>query len=52
MANLFPASFSFVNTASPFVANNIFWNNPCRAIDITIPQDNSPVIINNPSSAI
>ena len=38
---------SFVNTASPFVANNIFWNNPCRAIDITIPQDNSPVIINN-----
>lgn len=38
---------SFVNSSSPHIINNIFRNNPCRAINITLPEGNQPVIANN-----
>ena len=38
---------AFVNFSSPLVANNIFVNNYCRAINMTLPTGNSPVVINN-----
>jgi hypothetical protein len=38
---------AFVNGSSPLVADNLFVSNSCRAIDMTLPTDNSPVVINN-----
>jgi hypothetical protein len=38
---------SFVNSSSPLVINNIFARNPCRAINMTLPQGNHPVVANN-----
>ena len=38
---------SFVNSSSPLITNNIIRNNPCRAINMTLPEGNSPVIANN-----
>jgi hypothetical protein len=38
---------AFVNSSSPLVANNIFVNNSCRAINMTLPVGNSPVVVNN-----
>lgn len=38
---------SFVNTSSPRIINNVFENNPCRAINMTLPTGNQPVVINN-----
>ena len=37
----------FVNGSSPYIANNIFYDNPCRAINVTIPTSAAPVIVNN-----
>lgn len=37
----------FVNSSSPRIANNIFVDNPCRAINMTLPEGNRPVVINN-----
>ncbi len=38
---------SFVNGSSPRVFNNIFMNNSCRAINMTLPEGNSPQFSNN-----
>jgi serine protease len=38
---------SFVNGSSPKIENNVFHDNPCRAINLTLPQGNTPVVINN-----
>src|SRR5204862_5503099 len=38
---------SFINDSSPLIINNIFAWNPCRAINMTLPEGNSPVIANN-----
>lgn len=38
---------SFVNTSSPRIANNLLLNNPCRAINMTLPEGNRPSVINN-----
>jgi hypothetical protein len=38
---------SFVNASSPLIADNIFHNNPCRAINMTLPEGNHPYVINN-----
>jgi hypothetical protein len=38
---------SFVNSSSPHIINNIFRQNPCRAINMVLPQGNHPVIANN-----
>ena len=36
-----------VNGSSPYIANNIFYDNPCRAINVTVPESAAPVIVNN-----
>ncbi len=36
-----------VNSSSPYIANNIFHDNPCRAINATLPESGTPVIVNN-----
>jgi serine protease len=38
---------SFVNDSSPLIINNIFFRNPCRAINMTLPEGNHPEIANN-----
>lgn len=38
---------SFVNTSLPYIANNVFVGNPCRAINITVPETAAPVVVNN-----
>jgi uncharacterized repeat protein (TIGR01451 family) len=38
---------AFVNDSSPTIVNNIFENNPCRGINLTLPQGNTPRIMNN-----
>jgi hypothetical protein len=38
---------SFVNDSSPTIENNVFHDNPCRAINLTLPQGNTPLVINN-----
>jgi serine protease len=38
---------SFVNASAPLIINNIFQNNPCCAINLTLPAGYSPVIANN-----
>jgi hypothetical protein len=38
---------SFVNGSSPHIINNIFRNNPCRAINMTLPAGSAPVVANN-----
>ncbi len=38
---------SLVNSSSPRIANNIFEDNPCRAINMTLPVGTMPVVINN-----
>ena len=37
----------FIGASSPRIANNIFVDNPCRAINFTLPTGNRPVTINN-----
>jgi len=36
-----------INSSSPYIANNIFYDNQARAINVTVPQSASPVVINN-----
>lgn len=36
-----------VNASSSLIANNVFEDNPCRAINMTLPQGNTPQVINN-----
>ena len=38
---------SFENGSSPRIYNNIIHDNPCRAINMTIPFDAAPVVFNN-----
>ena len=38
---------AMVNGSSPYIANNIFHDNPCRAINVTVPVGAAPVIVNN-----
>jgi hypothetical protein len=38
---------SFVNGSSPYIANNVFYNNSARAINFTVPVSAAPVVINN-----
>jgi hypothetical protein len=37
----------FVNSSSPLIANNIFENNQCRGINLTLPAGNAPQVVNN-----
>jgi hypothetical protein len=38
---------SFVNSSSPRIANNVFHDNPGRAISLDLPDGTTPAIINN-----
>ena len=38
---------AFVNGSSPLIENNVFHDNPCRAVNLTLPQGNTPIVINN-----
>ena len=38
---------AMVNGSSPYIANNIFYDNQARAINVTVPVGASPAIINN-----
>ncbi len=38
---------AMVNGSSPYIANNLFYDNPCRAINVTLPAGSAPVIVNN-----
>lgn len=38
---------SFVNDSSPLIFNNVIHDNPCRAINMTIPAEAAPVVFNN-----
>lgn len=38
---------AMVNGSSPYIANNVFYDNPCRAINVTVPSGAAPVIVNN-----
>jgi hypothetical protein len=37
----------FVNSSAPLIVNNIFVDNPCRAINSTLPVSGQPTVINN-----
>lgn len=38
---------SFLDDSSPLVADNLFVSNSCRAINLALPVDSTPVVINN-----
>ena len=38
---------SFVNTSSPLIINNLFANNDCRGINMTLPATARPAVLNN-----
>jgi hypothetical protein len=38
---------SFVNSSSPRIFNNLIYDNPCRAINMTLPSDAAPLVYNN-----
>jgi serine protease len=38
---------SFVNGSAPKIINNIFLQNPCRAVAMILPQEGNPVVANN-----
>jgi hypothetical protein len=38
---------AFVNGSSPVITNNLFVDNPCRAIDMTLPMGSQPRVVNN-----
>jgi len=46
-SQLLSGAVSFVNNSSPIIAYNVFLNNSCRAINLTLPEGNTPVVINN-----
>ena len=41
------AVVSFINSSSPTIKNNIFYDNPCVAIGLDLPAGTSPLVINN-----
>ena len=41
------AVITFVNDSSPRIINNVFVDNPCRGINMTLPTGPAPQIINN-----
>lgn len=41
------AVVTFVNNSSPRIVNNVFVDNPCRGINMTLPQGTLPQVINN-----
>jgi hypothetical protein len=38
---------SFLDDSSPVVADNLFVSNSCRAINLSLPVDSTPMVINN-----
>ncbi|HEY6514462.1 MAG TPA: choice-of-anchor Q domain-containing protein [Burkholderiaceae bacterium] len=38
---------AFINVSSPYVANNIFVQNRCRAINMILPVEAAPIVVNN-----
>ncbi len=38
---------AFVNSSSPRIVNNVFEDNDCRGINMTLPAGNGPEVINN-----
>ena len=38
---------AFVNGSSPRIQSNVFVDNPCRAINLTLPGGPAPVVVNN-----
>jgi serine protease len=38
---------AFINDSSPTIENNVFHDNTCRAINLTLPQGPAPLVINN-----
>lgn len=38
---------SFINSSSPQIENNIFYQNETRAINFTVPQGAQPLVVNN-----
>lgn len=38
---------AFVNGSSPTIENDVFHDNPCRAVNLTLPEGNTPLVINN-----
>ncbi|MBL0730731.1 DUF1565 domain-containing protein [Piscinibacter sp. HJYY11] len=38
---------AFVNGSSPYIANNVFVGNRCRAVNMTIPEGVTPIVANN-----
>lgn len=38
---------AFVNSSSPRIQSNVFVDNPCRAINMTLPVGPTPVVVNN-----
>ena len=36
-----------VNSSEPLIVNNIFVNNPCRAINMILPEEAAPMVVNN-----
>lgn len=41
------AAIEFINGSSPVIRNNLFYDNSCYGINMTLPAGNSPLIINN-----
>jgi len=37
----------FINSSSPRIANNVFEDNPCRAINLALPNNTRPEVVNN-----
>jgi hypothetical protein len=46
-AQFLSAVLAFVNSSSPRITNNLFVDNPCRAINMTLPEGNAPLVVNN-----
>lgn len=46
-AQFLSAVVAFVNSSSPRITNNLFVDNPCRAINMTLPEGNAPLVVNN-----
>jgi parallel beta-helix repeat protein len=38
---------SFVNSSRPTIVNNVFVDNDCRGINLTLPSGNNPSVVNN-----
>src|SRR5262249_50252765 len=37
----------FVNSSSPVIENNVFYDNDCRALNLTLPSTGHPLVVNN-----